>query len=451
MSRKRLSENSILKNLNDHVDSGDVLFVVTDGDSNNQQVIKDLSQRCKSKCLGRRKLDRNLHNKVVDASQFVSICEEEKCGEINKSGKNDDVSDKNNMRNNIQKSEKLSERMPELSSSTDNIRPQEPVDRNWKRKIILRQMKNHRISTASMEDFNRRPLMIYATERRRHEDEDFFSRKKGNMSIDSENFSGLMNQIGFSKYGFKLPKKSPYASNMKNKTKRKSRAVIKVVPRHNCLKNENTRVPSFMGWYWTKCFCEAANLGWRPGVIPKNIRDIMTYFNGPCSCMPNDTKTCATYDKNVAGGEQVIVEKPTLKVVRRDGLYYPSEDLKESQNPYLEDCPPIKFQITLNGRNSEENAFGLLGYPCAGRPAVCEQNKEMQELLKLLAEECENDNEFYKLTKTLCSKPSDLDIELIVPGVNLKDISVRKKTSYRATQYDKNDVDAPFEKAVSHA
>lgn len=146
--------------------------------------------------------------------------------------------------------------------------------------------------------------------------------------------------------------------------------------------------------------------------------------------MPNDLKTCVTYN------EQLVARKPTLKVVRKNGLYYvcmnplkQSTDLIQSQNPYLDDCPPITFQIALNQHRSKENDFGLLGYPCSECPVICEDNKEMQDLLKLLAEECESDNEFYKLARTLCSNPSDLDIEFIAPAANVIDSNgtVRKK------------------------
>ncbi len=180
--------------------------------------------------------------------------------------------------------------------------------------------------------------------------------------------------------------------------------------------------------------------------------------------MPSDVATCVTYDKKMAvekADEQIVARKPTLRVVRRDGLYYvsmnplkPSEELAQSQNPYLDDCPPIKFQIALN-RNGKriqqgDDDMGLLGYPCSELPAICEDNKEMQDLLNLLADECDNDKEFYKLAKTLCAKPSDLDIEFIAPGANASmNNSNYKEGIYKETQYDKNDYDDTFGNAHS--
>lgn len=178
----------------------------------------------------------------------------------------------------------------------------------------------------------------------------------------------------------------------------------------------------------------------------------MTYFNGPCcACMPNDVTTCVTYDKRISAEKapgQVVAKKPTLRVVRRDGQYFvcmnplkSSDELAHSDNPYLENCPPIKFQIALNRnrRQHDDKDLGLLGYPCSEHPAICEDNKEMQDLLNLLADECENDKEFYKLAKTLCSKPSDLDIEFIAPGANVSDCLAFQEGVYKETQYDKND------------
>lgn len=177
--------------------------------------------------------------------------------------------------------------------------------------------------------------------------------------------------------------------------------------------------------------------------------------------MPNNFKTCVTYNEGVAREQEeetMAVRKPTLKVIRKDGLYYvcmnplkSSSELVQSQNPYLEDCPPIKFQIAFNRQGAEDNDLGMLGYPCTDCPAICEDNKEMQDLLKLLAEECDNDKEFYKLAKTLCSKPSDLDIEFVAPAANLKNKPISKDNVYQQTQYDRNDFEDSFGTAVSRS
>lgn len=171
--------------------------------------------------------------------------------------------------------------------------------------------------------------------------------------------------------------------------------------------------------------------------------------------MPNDLKTCQAYNEKLQEAtsddtdmENVIARKPTLKVVRKDGLYFvsmnplkPSKELNISENPYLDNCQPIKFQIALN--RPESNEMGLLGYPCSERPALCEDSGEMRNLLKILDEEYQNDSEFYDLAKNLCSKESDLDIEFIAPGANLWEKSKNCGDEiYEETQYDRTDFEA---------
>lgn len=145
--------NSILNNLKDHVDSGDVLFVVSGETFKNSQVAEALNKRCSSKCPGRRKLNRNLHSKVVDASEFVACYE---CSGKENCKTNDEMPLKKNS------SEMLLSKSPvnNLKEKTLNrIKSQgaPTVDRNRKRAIIMRQMKNHRISStlSMMSDLSR--------------------------------------------------------------------------------------------------------------------------------------------------------------------------------------------------------------------------------------------------------------------------------------------------------
>lgn len=163
------SNNNILNNLKDHVDTGDVLFVLSGDVSNNKQAIEALNKKCKSKCVGRRKLDQNLHSKVVDASQFVAVCEDQ-CADASKYGGSDGTSMKKNV------SKKFSEnssrkgranfvdtkpkRFDEPNRIKVKARGPPPVDGNWKRRIILSQMKNHRVSSTSMDDGSRPKLML---------------------------------------------------------------------------------------------------------------------------------------------------------------------------------------------------------------------------------------------------------------------------------------------------
>lgn len=168
MSPDRQSNNNILNNLKDHVDSGDVLFVVSGDAPKNLQAIETLNKRFKSKCPGRRKLNRDFHSKVIDASQFVAICDEPQCSVTENIGENDNI--KNNVSDMMldtfsQKStdkpidhsleKKLKKKGNISNPSRTRSRGPAPVDKNWRRKIILRQMKNHRISSTAMCDESR--------------------------------------------------------------------------------------------------------------------------------------------------------------------------------------------------------------------------------------------------------------------------------------------------------
>lgn len=171
MFPRKQSNSNILNNLKDHVDSGDVLFVVSGDAVNNQQAIAALNKRCKSKCPGRRKLNRDLHSKVVDASQFVAVCAEAQCAEPLKNVKIEGSSMKNNASEML--SEKCSEksigqsvgrerkpkRLDDANRGRIKTRGPPPVDANWKRNVIQRQMKNHRVSTTFLDQGNRQSLM----------------------------------------------------------------------------------------------------------------------------------------------------------------------------------------------------------------------------------------------------------------------------------------------------
>ncbi len=169
------SNSNILNNLNAHVDSGDVLFVVSGNASNNQLALEALNKRCKAKCPGRKKLNRSLHSKVVDASEFA-ICDEVQCSDASKNARADEISIKNKISEVV--IEKRSENIIEQpagkfiekktkrldGSNRIKIKPRgpPPVDSKWKREVILRQMKNHRVSSSSM-DRRSQPKLMYKT------------------------------------------------------------------------------------------------------------------------------------------------------------------------------------------------------------------------------------------------------------------------------------------------
>lgn len=167
---RKKSDNNILNNLKDHVDSGDVLFVLSGDASTNKQAIEAFNC-CKLKCPGRRKLDRNLHSKVVNASQFEAVCDESQCNNVMKRVEKDEKSIKNKVSEmKLEKSSmstvgksNLKEKKPKRLDPSNRVRIKSrgppPAANNRKREIILRQMKNHRVSTTSMDDGSRQKLM----------------------------------------------------------------------------------------------------------------------------------------------------------------------------------------------------------------------------------------------------------------------------------------------------
>lgn len=155
MSPGKGSNSSILNNLNQHVDSSDVLFIVSGPAANDVQVASEaFNKRCKSKCLGRKKLNRNFHSKIIDAAEFVPSCDEPKCPKANKSGvsvKASEAITEKTSSNGIGRTFEENQTKRQHSSNRNRPMPRVSPPSKWKREVILRQMKNHRISSATMD------------------------------------------------------------------------------------------------------------------------------------------------------------------------------------------------------------------------------------------------------------------------------------------------------------
>lgn len=175
MSPARESSSTILNNLNRHVESGDFLFVVSGPAPDSQDTSEAFHKRCKTKCQGRKKLNRNLHSKIIEASQFVAPCEEPQCPKaaknIGPSIEADNVSVKNKVSEVLsqKRSENVTDKRsvelkPKRSDGSNRNRsrsrgPPPISDNKWRRQVILRQMKNHRVSSASMDSGSRQKIM----------------------------------------------------------------------------------------------------------------------------------------------------------------------------------------------------------------------------------------------------------------------------------------------------
>lgn len=255
---------------------------------------------------------------------------------------------------------------------------------------------------------------------------------------------------------------------------------------HKLCKIGSHGVPSYMGWNWNtditgicrvSClkinFFPSYNLkicikmftqikkGWRPGAIPKKIKEIMCHFLSPCPCdtLPVTKKLL----KNKTNEEKMdepcdIQQKPTLSVQKKDGDYLitmrplkNTADLRNEPNPYLT-AKPIKFKIS---RRAEEkkcdeiralvNKKGFRKCTCGNIVACCNcrDNKEMDALRKCL-KECEDNYKIKSLEYKLCLKESlsdpKLNVEFTPPaGIVNKNIKKLPNLVYQETQYNEDD------------
>lgn len=156
MSARQMKSKKILNNLNDHVDSGDVLFVLSDGAAMENQIADVFNKKCRLKCPGRRKLNRNLHSKIIDASQFASICDEQQCPERKQqkalndmtTGKNPKAKPSEKSLDQTSKNSTSKKAKRKIPSNSSRIKTQGPPPiESFNRKKILQQMKNHTISS----------------------------------------------------------------------------------------------------------------------------------------------------------------------------------------------------------------------------------------------------------------------------------------------------------------
>jgi hypothetical protein len=115
-------------------------------------------------------------------------------------------------------------------------------------------------------------------------------------------------------------------------------------------------VPKFMGWRWDEVTFGSAHKKWFPGKINKTVRCLMKYLLNP---FPVDTIPLTRRDKHgrimkicqSPQGNPDLIQKPTLKIEKRDGEIgitlnplKTNDKLATDCNPYL-DCSPLTFKI----------------------------------------------------------------------------------------------------------
>lgn len=219
-----------------------------------------------------------------------------------------------------------------------------------------------------------------------------------------------------------------------------------------------------MGWLWS-VDRKATKKGWRPGAIPKPIKNIMEYFLkdgddtnqvSPCNTPRKKKNKC----RPVAADEKTrCIQKPTLHILKKKGEYIitlrPLKDpnyLQECEDPYL-DMDPLQFKIARNAIviQKREAKRKLLdkGFPkctchrpvacCSCRPYI--EKKQLEyDLGKICCdmgiESLREDLVFSDITDS----DSDLDIEF-TPPVGLVKPSLGKKPdlAHIDTQYSETD------------
>lgn len=253
---------------------------------------------------------------------------------------------------------------------------------------------------------------------------------------------------------------------------------------HRLCKMPNQTVPSHMGWDWTtsdtvinfifsnlknylfKRNVFQAQKGWRPGAIPRKIKEIMSHFLEPCPCdtVPV-TKRPQNKDSMLDASCGEPVQQPTLRVQRKNDDYLitmkPLKDinaLKTDADPYL-NCDPIRFKISSNTEEKELQRVkkilserGFKKCTCGKNIAhcCCRDNKELDALRKCI--NCIGDKHNIKdLEKKLFYRTrSKLDIEFTPPaGLIKNNLKALPDVIGQETQYDENDYKYSFDAAKS--
>lgn len=201
--------------------------------------------------------------------------------------------------------------------------------------------------------------------------------------------------------------------------------------------------------------------GWRPGAIPKHIKEIMCHFLGPCPCDTLPVTKRQKADKDTVEEDNEIIQKPTLSVQKKDGDYLITMrplkntiDLRTDPNPYLT-AKPIKFKITRRAEEKKcdeirellhKKGFGKCTCGNIVACCTCRDNREMDALRKCL-DECEDKFGVKSLEYKLCLKESasepKLDIEFTPPGGMVKkNLKKLPNQVYQETQYCEDDFKA---------
>lgn len=211
-----------------------------------------------------------------------------------------------------------------------------------------------------------------------------------------------------------------------------------------------------MGWLWTVFTQENSN--WKPGYIPKPIKELMLHFIKPVDVLPLSPKTrCQQTPSNFIS--ENFLEKSTLNIKRINGNYiitmHPLKDaksLRENADPYL-DMKPIRFVISKQisavkeheiKKTLKDKGFKKCSCHKPVTECICRSHGEKQQLEKEILDICRNEK-IPDIRNKICltdttDTESDLDFDFTPPAGLIKCALIRKPdAAVKETQYDPAD------------
>lgn len=197
-----------------------------------------------------------------------------------------------------------------------------------------------------------------------------------------------------------------------------------------------------MGWNWKQRSAERK--GWRPGAIPRNIRELMCHFLRPCPCdtipvgaLTNVMKTqkSSTPTARSGGPDPAATQRPMIRVHRKNDEYVitmnplkSAQQLKTDPDPYMA-CEPIHVRITANQEDQRmaqikqvirDSGFGRCK---CGRPVelcTCRDNRELEALRECI-DNCGMQFGIVDLgAKLSLNRLKDLELEFTPPAAVAK-------------------------------
>lgn len=228
-------------------------------------------------------------------------------------------------------------------------------------------------------------------------------------------------------------------------------------------------VPKNMGWRWDSPIPGIERKKWYPGHVHPIVRCLMKNALNP---YPYDTIAVTRRDKqgrivktcnDLSGMPKInpdLIQKPTLRIQRRDGEYLISmHPLKEKTkletdcNPYL-NCSPVTFKIKSDPKDIQKHrAKKLLRERGFTKKCHCEKleccrcKTEIEK--KLLAYELKMVSQQMKLKYELKyadladSSDSEMDLEYTTPGAGIDERKCKPDVVHCETQYSAKDFNPP--------